>query len=255
MRAEQRLIPMSEEIYPKFTQERLYDRVADYVEELIIEGKLHAGDQLPPERELTKKLGVARGVVREAIKVLGARGLVTVEPGRGTFVAELGTDAISGHLDRFFRLGKQSHANLNELRRVLEVEIASLAAQRAEGQELVEMGEAIEAMERHITNPEAYIAADMAFHDALARATRNTMFPLLMNVVTDLLRESRRLIFQVPGAPERGQGWHRRIYQAIANHDARAAREAMRQHMQQVSEDAETGRRALAVVGETEVEG
>ena len=231
---------MTEEIYRKFTQERLYDRVADHIEELISDGKLQVGDQLPPERELTKKLGVARGVIREAIKVLSSRGLVTVEPGRGTFIAEIGTDSISDHLGRFFRMGKQSHNDLNELRRVLEVEIATLAAQRATSADLAEMQQAIDAMERDIHSPEEYIAADQTFHAALARATQNSMFPLLIDVIADLLQESRRVIFrQVPGAPARGQLWHCRIYEAVKNHDEVAAREAMRAHMQQVSEDAQ----------------
>jgi GntR family transcriptional repressor for pyruvate dehydrogenase complex len=239
---------MPEEIYRKFTQERLYDKVADYIEELIGAGKLQVGDQLPPERELTKKLGVARGVIREAIKVLVARGLVTVEPGRGTFIAQLDTASISDHLGRFFRIGKQSHHDLNELRRVLEVEIAALAAQRAAAKDLAEMGRAIEAMDQGIDSPEEYISADQAFHAALARATQNSLFPLLINVIADLLQESRRIIFhQVPGAPQRGQYWHRQIYAAVEQHQWQAAREAMRFHMQQVSEDAEASIQAHGV--------
>lgn len=245
---------MTEEIYRKFTQERLYDRVAEHIEELISDGKLQVGDQLPPERELTKKLGVARGVIREAIKVLASRGLVTVEPGRGTFIAEIGADSISDHLGRFFRMGKQSHNDLNELRRVLEVEIATLAAQRATSEDLAEMQQAIAAMDRDIDSPESYIAADQTFHAALARGTQNSMFPLLIDVIADLLQESRRVIFsQVPGAPARGQFWHRRIHEAVKNHDEEAAREAMRAHMQQVSEDAQTSNQ-LQNVNPVEVE-
>lgn len=239
---------MAEEIYRKFTQERLYDKVADYIEELISEGKLLVGDQLPPERELTKKLGVARGVIREAIKVLVARGLVTVEPGRGTFIAEIDTASISDHLGRFFRMGKQSHSDLNELRRVLEVEIAALAARRATAEDLAEMCQAIEDMDRSITSAEEYIAADQAFHVALARGTRNSMFPLLINIISDLLQESRRVIFHLaPGAPQRGQSWHRQIYEAVVQHNEQAAREAMQCHMHQVSEDAEASTQAQNV--------
>lgn len=230
---------MSEEFYYKFPRERLYEQVAQHVEELVSAGKLQQGDKLPSERELAERLGVARGVVREAVKLLGARGLVTVEPGRGTFIAEISSDSIVDHLDRYFRLGHRSHNDLNELRRILEGEIAFLAAQRAKAEDLAEMKQAIQEMDNNIEAPESYIDADMVFHLALARAAQNAMFPLLTEVLADLLRESRLMIFEVSGAPERGQAWHRKIYEAVEEQDADAAREAMRQHMLQVTEDAE----------------
>jgi GntR family transcriptional repressor for pyruvate dehydrogenase complex len=216
----------------------LYEQIADHIEELVGAGKLRQGDRLPPERELAEKFGVARGVVREAVKLLGARGLVTIQPGRGTFIAKIGSDSISDHLGRFFRLGNKSHSDLNELRRILEVEIAFLAAQRANAEDLAEMCCAIQAMDDNITSAEKYIAADMDFHLALAKAAQNEMFPLLIEVLADLLRESRQMIFQVTGAPQRGQVWHRRIYAAVEKRDTQAAREAMQQHLQQVAEDA-----------------
>jgi len=67
------------------------------------------------------------------------------------------------------------------------------------------------------------------------------MFPVLTEVLTDLLRESRFLIYQVPGAAQRGQTWHKKIYEVVERGDASAAREAMKQHMQQVYQDTEAG--------------
>ena len=229
---------MAEDLYHRFTRERLYEQVADHIEDLVGAGKLQKGDRLPPERELAERLGVARGVVREAVKLLGARGLVTVEPGRGTFIAEIGADSISDHLGRYFRLGNKSHTDLNELRRILEVEIAFLAAQRATAEDITRLKQAIQEMDDNITSPEEYIAADMDFHLALATAAQNEMFPMLIEVLAGLLRESRQVIFQVAGAPERGQVWHRRICEAVQKQDTIAAQEAMQQHMQQVAEDA-----------------
>ncbi len=231
-------VKVDEDLYQRFPRERLYEQIADHIEGLVSSGKLQQGDRLPPERELAARLGVARGVVREAVKLLGARGLVTVMPGRGTFIAEISSDSISDHLGRYFRLGSNSHADLNELRRILEVEIAFLAAQRATPDSFEEMQQAILDMDQSIDIPEDYIAADMEFHLALAKAAQNEMFPMLIEVLADLLRESRKMIFQVAGAPKRGQLWHRRIYEAVKEHDAHAAREAMQQHMQQVAEDA-----------------
>ena len=230
------------DIAPTFVRERLYEQVADYIEELVNSGQLRPGDKLPPERELAETLRVARGVVREAVKVLAARGLVTVRPGLGTYISEVSADAISDQLHRYFRLGNQSHSDLIELRQILEVEFAALAAQRAEAEDLAEMRDAMEEMDRHIDQAQVYIDADQAFHLAIARAARNEMFPLLLDAVGGYLKASRMMIFRAPGAPQRGQEWHRRLITAIERHDAAAARQAMREHMTQVAEDVQTAR-------------
>lgn len=234
---------MADDLYPKFTRDRLYEQVANLVEDLVDTGKLQVGDRLPPERELAERLGVARGVVREAVKVLAVKGLVTVEPGRGTFVADLNADSVSEHIDRLFRTGKLRHGDLNEFRTHLEIEVAGLAAQRAAPDNLAEMEQAIQFMDTNIDEPEAYIAADLAFHLALAKATQNRMFPLLVEVIVDILQESRRMIFRVPGAAERGQAWHRLILESVTRGDAATSRESMRMHMAQVAEDAAAGDR------------
>jgi GntR family transcriptional repressor for pyruvate dehydrogenase complex len=232
---------MADDLYRKFTRERLYEQVADHIEDLVSTGKLQVDDRLPPERDLAEKLGVARGVVREAVKVLDARGLVRVEPGRGTFVTEGSAESISEHVSRLFRMGRLTYEDLIEVRKVLEVEIAYFAAGRADLDNLEMMRQAIEQMDQRLDNPEEYIEADLSFHLALARATQNGMFLLLIEVIVDFLQKSRRLIFQVPGAPQRGQVWHRRILQAVEEGDPDAAADAMRNHMQQVAKDAAAG--------------
>jgi len=237
---------VTEELYHSFKPQQLYERIASHIEDLVGSGKLQLGEKLPAERELAERLGVGRGAVREAIKLLRERGLVTIFPGRGTFVAELDTGLLSDQLGRFFKVGPGSCGDLNEVRQILEVEISGLAAQRAGVDDLAEMKRAIEEMEIYIASPDEYIEADSALHLALARATRNELFPLLIDVMADLLQDSRRMIFRVPGAPERGQAWHRLIYKAVEEGDAPAAREAMQKHMQQVSEDTKVGEFGLS---------
>ena len=232
---------MNEGLYHKFTRERLYEQVADHIDGLISTGKLKVGDRLPPERELAERLGVARGVVREAVRLLSVKGMVTVEPGRGTFIVERGAESISDHLSRMSRMGKFTFDDLNELRRVLELEIASLAAQRAQPEDVDRLKQAIEVMDDNLDSPEEYIAADLDFHLTMANATQNHMFSLLIGVIVDLLQESRRLIFRVEGAPQRGQVWHRKIAEAVEAHDAAAATEAMRRHLEHISADSSVG--------------
>lgn len=231
---------VTDQLYRKFNRERLYEQIADHIEQLVINGQLQVGERLPPERELAERLGVARGVVREAVKLLAVRGVVTIEPGRGTFIVEQSGRSISDQLARMFRMGRLTHRDLNELRQVLEVEIARLAAQRANADDLAVLQQAIQEMDDNLACPEEYIAADLDFHLALARAARNGLFELFIAVIVDLLRASRRLIFEVPGAPQRGQAWHRLICDAVSRGDAAAAAESMRKHLEQVSQDAAT---------------
>jgi GntR family transcriptional repressor for pyruvate dehydrogenase complex len=222
---------------PALNRERLYEQVADYIEGLVEAGELRLGDRLPPERELAETLRVGRGVIREAVKVLHTRGLVTVKPGLGTFVAEVSSDYVAGHLGRYLRMSNQSLHDLTELRQILEVEIATLAAQRADAKDLEQMRAAVAQMDEPGVTVERYIEADQNFHLALAKSARNELFPLLLEVVADRLAQLRRVTFKVPGAPRRGQAYHRIILKAIENRDPQSARQAMRDHMKQVAED------------------
>lgn len=222
----------------KITRERLYEQVVQQLQLLISTGELQPGDKLPPERQLAEQLGVSRTVIREAIKTLEQRGLVKVLTGSGTYVSQMEPQVIMESIGLFVQQRTPSFDHLNEVRRMLDIEVAGLAAQRATTEDLGKLKQAIEEMEDNIDSPDEYIEADLDFHRALAEATRNEIFLLLIDVMVDLLRESRRMIFQVPGAPGRGQTWHWLIYEAVKKGDAAAAREVMGKHMRQVTEDA-----------------
>jgi GntR family transcriptional regulator, transcriptional repressor for pyruvate dehydrogenase complex len=127
--------------------------------------------------------------------------------------------------------------NLVEVRELMEVEIAGLAAARASDKEIAAMREAVRVMDESLINADAFIAADNSFHEALARATQNTLIFILINSIVNLLSEQRKQIFEVAGGPARGQTHHRRILESVAGRDPEAARAAMRAHLRQVRED------------------
>jgi GntR family transcriptional repressor for pyruvate dehydrogenase complex len=241
-----------EELYHSFNRQRLYDQIASYVEDAISSGRLEPGEQLPPERELAERFGVARGVIREATKLLAERGLVVVLPGRGTYVAEVDPDILSGQISRLVRVGSASYHDLNEVRAILEVGIVDLAARRATPDDLAHMKRALDEMEVSLADPDRYIEADLVFHFALAGAAKNPLFSQLVSAMVDALRGSRQTIFRVPGAPGRGQSWHRLIYEAVKRGDSQAACEVMRKHMQQVMEDANVGEHVQPEPGRVE---
>jgi GntR family transcriptional repressor for pyruvate dehydrogenase complex len=218
---------------------RLDEQVVARIETQILNGDLRPGDQLPTERELGNQFKVSRTVIREAVKALRAKGLVTSEQGRGTFVADGTARAARNSLGLMMQIGaSESPDQLIEARELFEPEIAALAAQRATPNDLTRLRVAVETMERALGNADAFIEADLAFHLALASATQNALIPTLLDPIMDLLREQRKKIFRVNGAA-RGQAHHKKILKAIQARDADAARRAMRAHLKQVRKDSQ----------------
>ena len=161
-----------------------------------------------------------------------------MRPGRGTIVIDGTSQAMRHSMGLMMKVGQAgSSVSLVELREIIEPEIAALAAVRATNEQIAGMREAVEVMDNHIHEADAYIAADNDFHRALATGTQNILILTLIDSIVDLLSEQRKLIFSTNGAPERGQIHHKRILESVIHHDVEAAREAMRAHLQQVRED------------------
>ena len=217
---------------------RLYEQIVQQIEESVLQGTLKEGDQLPAERELAQQFGVSRTAVREAIKALHEKGLVDAFPGRGTFITSGNSNSMRQSLDRILKSGHtDGAAHLVEIREILEPEIAALAAERADDQDLATMREAVSVMDNARLDADAYIEADLDFHLALAEAAANPFILSLIDSIVGLLREQRMRTFYVDGGPERGQFHHKRILDAVERRDSCAAREAMGAHLRQVRED------------------
>jgi GntR family transcriptional repressor for pyruvate dehydrogenase complex len=227
-------------VYKLVRTSRLYEQIVQQIEESIVRGELKPGDQLPAERELAQRLGVSRTAVREAVKALREKGLVEAYSGRGTFITDGTIQAVRQSLDLMVKIGQpDGSTHLAELRAILEPEITALAAIRIQESELATMREAVAIMDRAGRDPDAYIEADLDFHLALAEAAANPLILSLLDSIVGLLREQRLRIFQVSGGPERGQVYHKRILAAVERHAADEARQAMREHLEQVRQDSQ----------------
>src|SRR5437879_10971561 len=227
-------------VYKLVRTSRLYEQIVQQIEESIVKGDLKPGDQLPAERDLAQRFGVSRTAVREAVKALREKGLVEAYSGRGTFITDGTSQAVRQSLDLMVKIGQPEGSQyLAELRAILEPEIAALAAARAQESDLATMREAVAVMDRAGRDPDPYIEADLDFHLALAEAAANPLILSLIDSIVGLLREQRLKIFRVSGGPERGQVHHKRILEAVERHDAEKARETMRAHLSQVSEDSQ----------------
>jgi GntR family transcriptional repressor for pyruvate dehydrogenase complex len=226
--------------YTRVKQGRIYEGVVDQLQALIVSERLQPGDRLLPERELARRFGVSRTAVRDAIRVLSERGLVDVRPGAGTFVIQEISDTVGETMRLLFQIEKSSHEALHEVREILEIEMAGIAAERATESDVKRIEKALEEMQRSVNEPARFIEADMAFHLAIAEATHNKMFLLLLNPIIDLLQESRRMIVTVPEGPIRALEHHHQVVDGIQRKEKAKAREAMSQHMQQIAEDIKT---------------
>jgi GntR family transcriptional repressor for pyruvate dehydrogenase complex len=225
-------------MYEPIHSSRLYEQIVHQIEERILGGNLECGDKLPSELELAEQFGVSRTAVREAIKALRAKGLVEVQPGRGTFVTDGASQVLRTSLGQVLRISNKGRLdNLIEIREILEPKIAALAAERADEHDIEAMRAAIAAMDVSIEEAESFIEADLAFHLALAHATKNALIPLLIDPVVDMLQEQRIRIFQADQGSERGQYHHKQILECIINRDSQAAQDAMTAHLKQVRKD------------------
>ena len=223
----------------------------------IVTGTTEPGEMLPREADLALHFGVSRGVAREAIRGLEERGLISVKHGRGATVnPDVAWDLFSPEVLAGLLESERSAEVLREYlecRRILEIEAAGLAADRAAPEHLTALGDALAQMtvsaERSRNNPAAedfYHEADIAFHRAVIRATGNKALGRMTEPIHRALAEARRPVARPPQRLERSLPEHQRILTAIADRDAGAAREAMRAHLLTVEEYLNEYARSLA---------
>lgn len=218
---------------------RLRDRAADQLLDMVISGGLGPGERLPPERELCSRLGVSRTVVREALNLLEARGLISIEHGRGAVVSGGSPRAVRDALGLLLRVQPKTLWELLEIRKILEVEVAGLATERAGRGDVEAMRLQLDRMRDSIDAPEGYVDADVEFHALLARGARNEVLLTMLEPVVDLLRASRQVSAALPGRALRALGEHQGILRRVEAGDAAGAREEMRVHLANTAEDIE----------------
>jgi DNA-binding FadR family transcriptional regulator len=223
-------------------RQTLSQAVSAAVLDRIRSGEFGPGDRLPTEKMLMEEYGVGRNSVREAIQALVTLGLVEVRPGRGATV--IGIDSENAlDADTFAALLKEEAVDdLYAFRRLLEIETASCAAQRATAQEIEEIERCLRTFEFAYSRHAPVSHADDEFHAAIARASENAVFVTMLDAVTGLIANARRLTERVPWAVPRAIEEHEQILAAIKAHDPDAAADAMRRHLDSAIEAIRIGR-------------
>jgi len=177
--------------------------------------------------ELASMLGVGRSSLREALKGLMFLGLIRARPGYGTYVQSSLGRVISRHFQWMLLLQEIKYPELYEIRRILGPAVASLAARRATPEDIHQMEAAVRGMKENFQRPEKYLECDIAFHEVFAKAPKNMAMQALLKMMHDALVDGRRRVLPLIDNFESNHRRHERIYRAIAQRDAKAARKAV----------------------------
>ncbi len=206
-------------------------QAADAIKALIVSGELKPGDTLPPERELATMLGISRPSLREAIRVLSALNVVEPRHGGGTYVTSLDPRQLAQPINFLLQVDRMAFRYLLEVRQVLEVGAARLAAPRITDEQLAALRELAEQAERVVRRPEQFLRFDFEIHTAIIEATGNPIYISLYQSIADLSIESRRRTARSLATRRDAHVGHLAIIAALASRDGDAAAAAMYDHL------------------------
>jgi GntR family transcriptional repressor for pyruvate dehydrogenase complex len=214
----------------------LTEAIAGQLIQLIMNGSYKPGERLPSEFELAARFKAGRGAVREALKALSVIGLVQVVRGKGTFVSGRET-----FLTRPLSLGVKADTELRRLieaRKLVEVELAGLAAQRGGADHIQAIESCLARMQGSIDpeRTEEYLDADMGFHFGIAGAADNFILSQFMTLIRNLLQQWISESLSLAGVATESLRQHRLIFAAIRDHKPGAARKAMERHIAKMAD-------------------
>jgi GntR family transcriptional repressor for pyruvate dehydrogenase complex len=213
---------------------RIYEKIVDEIKDLIDQGSLKWGDQLPTERELSETFKVSRTCVREAFRILESQGLLESRQGNGTYVANNAIDSLVQPLASFILKEKDYQIELFEMRRLLESQLAYLAAEKATPENMTKMEKILKRQEEQIANGETESGSDSDFHHAVAEAANNKILLHVINTTIEFLAESRESYLLGEERAKKSLAHHKKILSAIKKGNGELAAEAMREHIEDV---------------------
>jgi len=220
--------PFEKDVLPRKISARLLS--------LIKEKQLRPGDKLPPERELAAMMQVSRPSLREALQALSLMNIIEIRQGDGTYVTSLEPELLAEPLDFIFSLNDSTLLKLFEARKIVEVGIVALAAQRISAAEIEELETCLEKSLRATDDPQAFLEVDLELHKRIMTAAQNPLLSRFMDSISQLGRVSRSRTTEIPGLTKQSAEDHRAIVAALKAHNPEAARQAMLQHLNNVEQ-------------------
>lgn len=230
--------------YKKIKPKKIYEEVADALQEAIRSGKLKPGTKLESVQQLAESFQVGRSAIREALTALKAMGLIEMRQGEGTYVKEFQAEDLNFQIATAMLMNQQDVMHLLEVRKIIETGAAATAAKKHTPENLIKMEVALNGMKVALGNEELGETSDLQFHLAISEATQNPMLTNLLLHVSDLMqetmKETRRItLFSKEKTTERLYIEHLAIYDAIVSGNEEDARTSMLLHLNNVEETLE----------------
>ena len=213
---------------------KVYEQVIDQIKDMIDKGTLKKGDKLPSERDLVEQLQVSRASIREALRALEVIGLIECRQGEGNFIKASFQDNLFEPLSIMFMLEGSNPEEIWELRKIMEVEAAGLAAKRITNEQLKELKELTQSF-MNCEDEDINAEIDKQFHYKIAEYSGNVLiFNILRTVATlvdHFIKDARKLILVQQENKEILYSQHNEIYLSMEKHNSAIARKAMREHL------------------------
>jgi DNA-binding FadR family transcriptional regulator len=220
----------------QIVRRKLSDQVFARLERMITSAELKPGDTMPSERELMQRFGVGRPAIREAMQNLANRGLVSISHGERARVLEVSARSILQQVDLTAKImlaqSSDSLEHLKSSRIFFERGMAREAAEKANETDIAELQGILERQRQALGQPDAFIAADMAFHRRVAAITGNPIFAAISEAMLAWLKTYHTEMLIWSGKENLTLSEHQEILGRIAAHDADGAETAMRKHLE-----------------------
>jgi len=222
------------QMFKPIKKAKVYEEIVSKIKDMVEKGRFKSGDQLPVERELAEVFRVSRSSVREALRSLESQGFIESRQGNGTYIASQPVESLVSPLASVILSEKDDQMELFEMRRMIEPDLAYLAAERATEEEIAMMEEILVLQEEKIARGESGTDVDKDFHYVMARATKNKVLLRITDNIIDLLAESREQYLQVEGRPQKSILRHREVLEAIRAGDPERAEKCMLEHLMDI---------------------
>lgn len=219
---------------------KIYEEIADRIIQRVKDGELTPGDNLESVEKTAKSYGVSNSTVREALSGLRAMGLVETRQGEGTFISSFDASAFSLPVTTALAMQKEDIKELMEVRRMLEIGTAALAAEHHLKEDIEKLEQSLQLMKDAEGEGKLGEQADLQFHLDIAKATQNKILIHLTSSISDItletMRETRRLFLYSEASMPKLYDQHLRIFKAIKNRDGKLAEKEMRNHLLSVEQ-------------------
>ena len=214
------------------TKTRLYEEIVKQIINRIKSGELKPGDRLPTERDLALQLNVSRTAIREALRSLETMGVIDSKVGSGTYIKEMSLDILMNSFAGVLSKNARLIIELIEVRLLLEVEIAKLAARKIDESKIRAIEKTLVLMENEIKDGELGIKGDNEFHNELANAADNLAMTSILWLCGELLASTRKAALKAMGDTKIGLEHHRAILEAVKTGNEEEAGRLMKEHLE-----------------------